>query len=86
MRQYQILDTHQKVNGRQVLSVWSGEFASNWEGDVFEVYDPDDGTSGWVIETPAIDHEYCPAPRPRTEENYLLVDKAISDFINERTP
>lgn len=73
-----IRDEHKPRFGLQVLTLWSGHFSSDYEGDAFEL----PNHNGYTV---TIDGETllvtCPAPR--TEQNYILVDEAINEAIRK---
>lgn len=73
---YFIRDEHTQRR-RQLLTVWSGQFASDYHGEAVEL----PKHKGFMV---SVDGKKirveCDAPR--TEENYLQVDDAIDQAIN----
>lgn len=79
MRHISIRDEHAPKFGRQDLTLWSGSFASTFEGSARELPRHD----GFMVAV-----EYGPKVRvecaaPRTDANYEQVDAAIRDAITK---
>lgn len=67
--------------GRQVLTVWSGAFASEFIGTATELPHHD----GYMVRLPYVDESVrviCESPR--TDDNYQAVDSAIVIALTER--
>lgn len=65
--------------GREVLSLWSGPFASQWEGSAFELPRHD----GYVVTLYDGRQVRVSCQSPRTDESYAAVDDAIRAAIAE---
>lgn len=65
--------------GRQVLTLWSGAYASDYEGSAWELPRHD----GFMVALDAYGDRRvrveCEAPR--TDDNFLRVDAAISEAV-----
>jgi hypothetical protein len=64
---------------RHRMTIWSGPFASVREGEAYSLPRND----GYMIRLEYGDRVRVSCPAPRTAENYLEVDKAINDALNE---
>lgn len=76
---YFVRDEH-KPHKRQKLTIWSGQFASDYEGTAVEL----PKHNGFMVE---VDGKKIrvECESPRTEENYLAVDQAINNAIQAET-
>lgn len=80
MNAYGVRDEYARKFGRQLLTLWSGSFSSMFEGQALELPNHD----GYMV---TLDYGRgktrvaCEAPR--TDENYLRVDAAISSAVTE---
>ena len=72
MRRISVRDECAPKFGRQVLTLWSGPFASNFEGTATEL--PKHG--GYMV-TLAYSKVRVSCESPRTDENYARTDAAI---------
>lgn len=78
-----IRDEHRTMFGRQVLTLWSGQFATEYEGEAVGL----PGHNGYTL-TMYLTHVYgekirVTCPSPRDEENYLVVDESINAAIKK---
>lgn len=73
---YAIRDEYSPKFGRQRLTLWSGGFCSDYEGEATEL----PGHDGYMVRVggDAI-RVYCLSPR--TEANYDAIDNAINEAI-----
>ena len=77
-----IRDEYAPRFGRQRLTLWSGAFATTYEGDALEL----PKHNGYMV-TPYSGPRFrvtCPAPR--TDDNYREVDAAIDAAFAGRQP
>lgn len=78
---YSIRDEYKPIFGRQILTIWSGNFASDYEGVAIER----PNHSGFLVKlTNRKITVLCTSPR--TPENFNEVDNAINHAINYKTP
>jgi hypothetical protein len=68
-----VKDEYRPRFGRQLLSLWSGPFASEYEGFATELPKHD----GFMLDIPYQIKVRVECPAPRTQENYEQVDAAI---------
>jgi hypothetical protein len=66
--------------GRQTLTLWSGPFASTFEGHALELPRHD----GYMISLLYRDSVRVACESPRTDENYQRVDAAIAAAVEGR--
>ena len=79
---YSIRDEYKPKFGRQVLTLWSGGFASDYEGEAVELPKHD----GFMVRLEYGDNPIrVSCPSPRTDDNYRAVDAAINDAICPET-
>lgn len=71
---YGVRDEDRALFGRQVLTVWSGSFYSDYEGNAVELPKHD----GYMVRLEYGGKIRVTCPAPRTEDNYSEVDEAIS--------
>lgn len=76
VRIYFIRDEHRPVHGRQCLTLWSGAFASDYEGAAVEL-----SKHGGFCVTVDSEKLRVECESPRTEANYIAVDAAINAAI-----
>ncbi len=70
---YSIRDEYKPRFGRQVLTLWSGSFCSEYEGEAVER----PGHTGFIVSIGGNKTKVtCAAPRD--ESNYIAVDDAIN--------
>lgn len=77
---YFVRDEYAKIFGLQYLTLWSGAFASDFEGHATELR----GHDGFCVAA-AGRTVYITCPAPRTEENFLVVDAAINAALQQAT-
>lgn len=65
---------YNKTHKRDAISVWSGPFCSTWEATGLSL----PGNRGYMLHLYGGGKLRVDCPAPRTEENYLEVDAAIS--------
>lgn len=76
---YSIRDEYAPKFGRQRLTVWSGGFASTFEGWADEL----PKHNGYMVRLEYADKPVrVTCPSPRTDTNYLEVDAAINAALN----
>lgn len=76
-RRVQVRDEYAPKFGRQVLTLWSGTFASDFDGTAVELPNRD----GYMVNFPP--HKMrVPCESPRTDENYERVDAAIQAAVD----
>lgn len=63
---------------RDYITVWSGVFCEVFEADGVSL----PKANGYMLTTYNGDNVRVDCPSPRTEDNYLLVDKAVIDALN----
>lgn len=63
--------------GRQVLTLWSGAFASDYEGEAVEL----PGHDGYMVHIGYLGRIRVECEAPRTEHNFLRVDEAIDQAV-----
>ena len=74
MSRFSIRDEHTPKFGRQVLTLWSGAFASDHEGDAWEL----PGHDGYMVALEFRGKVRVACESPRTTENFERVDAAIN--------
>lgn len=77
-----VRDEYRTTFGRQVLSLWSGQFGDGFEGMAVEL----PGHDGFMVTLDKIttsEKVRVSCPAPRTESNFDAVDAAISAAITE---
>jgi len=74
-----IRDEYTPRFGRQKLTLWSGGFASQYEGSAWEL----PRHNGYMVTLWAGRKVRVACESPRTDDNYLEVDRAISDAVRE---
>lgn len=74
---YSIRDEYAPKFGRQRLTLWGGSFASDHYGDALELPKRD----GYMVTLYDGRKVRVTCETPRTEENYLSVDAAISEAV-----
>jgi hypothetical protein len=72
-----IRDEYSPRFGRQRLTLWSGQFASEYEGEAIEL----PGHNGYSVTTFTGAKVRVECEAPRTEDNYLRVDAAINQAV-----
>lgn len=73
---YDYTSTHK----RERLTVWSGPFLSDYEGEAFTLPRGD----GYMVTTYGGDRVRVTCPTPRTDDNYPAIDAAINAALNAR--
>lgn len=63
--------------GREVIDVWSGSFMSDWEAEGVALPKGD----GYMLKTYAGDKLRVTCEAPRTNDNFMRVDEAISNAM-----
>ena len=63
--------------GREVINVWSGSFMSGWEAEGVALPKGD----GYMLKTYNGDKLRVTCEAPRTDDNFMRVDEAISDAM-----
>lgn len=76
MKTFAIRDEYTPMFGRQTLTIWSGDFASDLEGYAFEL--PEHNGYMLKVDDQKIRVE-CDSPR--NEWNFMAVDDAISKAL-----
>ena len=74
MNHYAIRDEYAPTFGRQRLTLWSGDFASTFEGWATEL----PGHDGFMVQIEYGDKIRVTCESPRTDGNYMRVDDAIN--------
>ena len=72
-----IRNEYKPAFGRERLTLWSGQFCSDYEGIALQLPKRD----GYMVTTFTGRKVRVECESPRTEENYLRVDKAINDAV-----
>lgn len=72
---YEYSATHK----RERINVWSGSFFSTWEAEGYSLPRGD----GYMLTTYNGDKVRVSCPAPRTDENFRVVDAAISDALTK---
>jgi hypothetical protein len=77
---YAIRDECSPKFGRQRLTLWSGSYCSDYEGEAIEL----PRHNGYMVNVGGdLYRVHCPSPR--TEENYETVDNVINETIAAAT-
>lgn len=69
---------HNKTHKRKRLTLWSGTFMTDYEGEAFSLPKGD----GYMVNLGYGDKVRVVAPVERTDENYQEQDKAFNDALN----
>lgn len=72
-----VRDEYSAPFGRQVLTLWSGSFADQYEGRVWELPRHD----GYMVTLYGGRKVRVDTPSPRTDDNYQEVDAAINAAV-----
>lgn len=82
MTRYGIIDDYEysAAHRRERLTVWSGPFASVWEGEAYSL----PRGNGYMVTTYDGEKIRVTCPTPRNDENYLAIDAAINDALNRK--
>lgn len=75
---YYVRDEEELEFGRQTLTLWSGAFASTYEGHAVALPRND----GFMVHLDYRDSIRVTCPAPRSESNYQEVDAAINTALN----
>lgn len=76
---YSIRDEYAPLFGRERLTLWSGAFASTFEGHAWELPNHD----GYMVTLDYLGSVRVECETPRTDENYDRVDAALSAAAQE---
>lgn len=74
MTHYSIRDEYAPRFGRERLTLWSGAFASTFEGTAWELPNHD----GYMVTLDYLGSVRVACESPRTDENYSRVDDALN--------
>lgn len=77
-KRYGVRDEYTPVFGRQTLTLWSGWFASDYEGSALEL----PRHNGYMVTTWIGEKVRVECESPRTDKNYERVDDAINAAVN----
>lgn len=77
MRYIGVRDEYAPRFGRQLLTLWSGGFSSDYEGEAMELPNHD----GYMVRLAFGGKLRVECESPRTEENYQRVDRALAGAI-----
>lgn len=72
-----IRNEHKPKFGREQLTLWSGQFCSEYEGSALQLPQ----RNGYMVQTWDGRKVRVECESPRTEDNYLRVDEAINEAL-----
>lgn len=72
-----IRNEYKPIFGRERLTLWSGQFCSDYEGSALQL----PNRNGYMVQTFNGRKVRVECESPRTDENYLRVDEAINEAL-----